>query len=197
VWCPDEPLKFRDDECLNLVQHDLKEMIERECSSIAHDRCLPEMYRRAELAIHLHGAISQSSGRLNFCAVLKCVRRADLNAALESSCFCLANSTNRNFQISVFVDVRELRKKTKRVVKLWPPIVRLYTLDELIRRCGKPWKSFGEFALRARCDVGTRRLSVSRDFDLKRKYTIFLPTGSGRSFRQREQQFPAEERSES
>ncbi len=175
----DELLECRDDVSRNIVQNQLKNVVERESGGIAETLPLVERYKRSIVTFHIHGFLRFPASHgvhrregINFCAT---VEHGDANggkSTSESNPLHLSDPSSGEIQASVLVDVREVGKKAQTIVDTSHPIVRLNTLDECKRRIGNPRKRTGEFALGKRCFLSEfERLSPQGEL------TMLFPIG--------------------
>jgi hypothetical protein len=172
----DELIECRDDVSLNLVQHKLQEALQRDSDRISPEIQFVENYWNSKAAIHLHWTIRLSSlVCVKLCAVVESINTAGDRTAAISNRLRALDERGNNVQISVFVDVGQLGKKTERIIDHAATVVRLQTLDECKRRNGNPRKILGEYGIRERRIVRNGRITTGLIGNLRKKRKLTTP----------------------
>lgn len=177
-------LHFRKDVPLNAIQNELQKKFDSEIGGIAKHSSFLERYYRTEASMHVHCSvriIPSGSRYLKLCATIQHLNGPHAKAAGIPNTFLFSCPGSNDVQVSVFVDVRQLGKKVKRIADEGVFVVRLHTLDECVRLCGNVRKSAFELSLRHREGIGSFQLSERRNFRKKRKLAILGPVVRERS----------------
>ena len=108
-----ELFKSGENDCLRDIQARLQQVLDREGHS-ASNRGFGERYKRGEASLHIHwsGSIGIESGdRREWCAVVNGFN-AGVIVATSFKRLLVGESSSRQVEVSVFVDVRELGQES-------------------------------------------------------------------------------------
>lgn len=162
----DELLECRDDEELNRVRAKLQHVLDGRLFNI-RNRTFIERYNSFEASIHVHGTARRRLSPdcfFNFCAFIQRVPASATNSIVVGNTFFRTDSFGQDVQVSVFVDVREFLDDFQCVNNSEPArtvdIVRLYALDECVRRNGNP-RQISKEPTRKGKSIGNGRFSFS------------------------------------
>jgi hypothetical protein len=167
-------IECRDDDRFNLLQADLKNVLDRERISISKGT-LSERYISGETSLHIHNRLRlRGNSRLNFCAMLEASPGNRNKASMQPHNFLLTNLSIGQIKVSVFVDIREMGKPSQDFRRAGT-VIRLNTLDECKRRFGNPRKNLGEVVVGQGKLAGNGGIASHRNMRQQRKFTPLLP----------------------
>jgi hypothetical protein len=177
----DEFLECRDDHRFNLIKNQLEQVIDREGSRIPEIAPLVERYKRGVMTFHIHGLLrlgvngtpqgSHRGSRQNCCATVQGRIAVTAQPAGISNTLVLPNSGSGQVQASVFVDIRQVGKKSQGIIEGSYPVVGLHSLNDCKMRIGNPRKIAGEMTF------SKRGCGVLRKSNSSGKLTMLFPLG--------------------
>jgi hypothetical protein len=181
----DEFLECRDDESFHRIHAKLQENINRDLSRIRIENLFVERYKRVDDFFHIHCVliIPEPFGRkrvLKACATCFAVNgpmvdRSPLkHGAVESLWF-------EDVQVSMFVDVRELRDGPQVIAHI-PSIVRLHTFDDCERLFGNSWQAPTEVVVGQWGRLDNGRITFGGNLQKQGEFAPFDPVGGKLDF---------------
>ena len=177
----DELIECRDDESLNCIRAKIQDQLNRHFRYLG-ERGFVERYNRVEASYHLHWTahrMRSPDDRFKFCLMIQNAPGAVLSSTSERNKFIHTDSSNREIQVSVFVDARQYSESPECIQGTQDnqrsSVVRLQTLDECKNLWGDARKLSLKETTRQGKIMGDGRIALCGDINQQREFALSFP----------------------